>query len=191
MSARLVLAAVLACGLLAGCGNSRTPVPSLSSPQPPQGFQLLSYPAAAIALRAPRNWSVTPGRAPLVATIGSGAAVVALWRFPRSLPPPTGTTLAGAGARLLAQARARDPGLRLIRSQAEAIDHAPAIELDALEQINGQLRRIRSIHVFVTGAELVLEQYAPPAIFHAIDHAVFSPVKRSLRLSPVAPGPGA
>jgi hypothetical protein len=39
------------------------------------------------------------------------------------------------------------------------------------------------MHVYLPGAEVVLEEYAPPALFHRIDHAVFSPVKRSLRLT--------
>jgi hypothetical protein len=45
---------------------------------------------------------------------------------------------------------------------------------------------VRSTHVYVPGAEYVLDEYAPPAMFHAVDHAVFSPIKRSLRLVPVA-----
>jgi hypothetical protein len=175
--------------LLAGCGNSRTPVPSLSGAAQPHGFHRLVYPAAGVTIRVPRNWSSASERAPLVATVGSGAAIVALWRFPRREPPPAGAAaLAGAGVKLLDAARARDASLQVIGSKAMRIDHAPAIELDARERVGGQLRRVRSLHLFVAGAELVLEQYAPPGIFRDIDHAVFSPVRRSLRL--LAP-PGA
>jgi hypothetical protein len=30
----------------------------------------------------------------------------------------------------------------------------------------------------------VLDEYAPPTAFHTVDHDVFSPLKRSLRLFP-------
>jgi len=49
-----------------------------------------------------------------------------------------------------------------------------------------QARRVRSVHVFFGGAEYVIDEYAALRYFHTVDHSVFSPVKRSLRLSPVA-----
>jgi hypothetical protein len=39
------------------------------------------------------------------------------------------------------------------------------------------------MHVFVARAEVVLDEYAPPQDFPAVDHAVFSPLKHSLLLS--------
>jgi hypothetical protein len=36
--------------------------------------------------------------------------------------------------------------------------------------------------LFADGAELVLDVYAPVRDFHSVDHAVFSPLKRSLQL---------
>ncbi|MHB8659433.1 MAG: hypothetical protein ACYC91_16060 [Solirubrobacteraceae bacterium] len=173
----------------AGCGNTRDRVPNLARPAPPAGFHALGYPRAGVTLLAPRNWTVLPERSPLIAVIASGEAVTALWRFPRSIAPPADpAALRLADAALLAAARARDRGLQLIRSAAVEIDRAPALELDAIERINGRIRRVRSTHVFLAGAELVLEQYAPVSMFHMIDHAVFSPMKRSLRL--LAPGSG-
>jgi hypothetical protein len=169
---------------LAGCVQ-RTAAPDLSRPAAPAGFHALGYPADGVALLAPTNWPLRPGRAPLVATFSSGDAVVALWRYPRSEAPPAGAAgLADARAALLAAARARDPGLRLIRAATVEIDHAGALELDAFERIGGSPRRVLSLHVYVPGAEIVLEEYAPAAGFHAVDHAVFSPVRRSLRLIP-------
>lgn len=76
----------------------------------------------------------------------------------------------------------------MIRSALTRADGRPAIALDVLERISGQLRRVRSLHVYAGGAELVLEEYAPPAVFSTVDHAVFSPVTRSLKLAqPTAP----
>ena len=177
--------ALLALASLSGCGNSRTPVPSLLRPAPPDGFRTLRYPAAGVTLRVPGNWTVIGERPPLITVIASGGAVVALWRYPRSEPlPTTFGQLARARRRLLAAARARQPALRVIRSRALRIDHLPAIELDAFERVGGMLRRVRSTHVFVMGAEIVLEEYSPVALFHRLDHAVFSPVRKSLLMSP-------
>jgi hypothetical protein len=179
-----ILAALV---LLAGCGNSRTPAPNLLLPATPDGFHALGYPKAGVALLAPRNWAVLSPKAPLVTVFSSGPAVVALWRFASSSPSPTGRpALEQALTALLAAARHRDPGLRLIRSGILTIDHHSAVELDAFEQIAGSPRRVRSVHVYVPGAELVLEEYAPAAMFHAVDHAVFSPVRRSLELIPMS-----
>lgn len=181
---------VLALGLvlLTGCGNSRTPVSSASSPQAPQGVQTLHYGPAGVGFQAPRNWRVEAQQPPLVAVVSSGPATVVVWRYPRGTPPPAGAGLARARARLVDAVRARDGTLALIRSKLVSVGSAPGIELDANEQIHGQPRRVRSTHVFLEGAELVLDEYAPPSVFHGVDHAVFSPLKRSLQLfSPIPP----
>ncbi len=166
--------------LLASCGNSRTPVANLSQPATPTSFRTLTFSGA--TLEAPTNWSVVGERPPLVTVVASGTAVVALWRFPRSAPVPVGATMHQTASQLVSAVRARDPSVQVIRLGVLTLDRAPAIELDAFERINGQQRRVRSTHVFVPGAEIVLDEYAPPAIFHDVDHSVFSPVKRSLRL---------
>jgi hypothetical protein len=179
---RALLLAPLA--TLAGCGNSRTPVPRLSSAPQPSGFQALRYPTQGLSLVAPRAWTVKPGLSPLVATIASGSSVVALWRYRRTLPPPRSPAALRRAQRLLIRdARRHDPSLELLRSTITVLDGAPAIEIDAVEKVAGQPRRVRSTHVFERRAEVVLEEYAPPESFHSIDRVVFSPVKRSLQLS--------
>jgi hypothetical protein len=173
-----------ALALLAGCGNSRTPVPSLTSRPQPSGFQSLRYPTQGLSLVAPRAWTVKRGAPPLVATIASGSSVVALWRYHRTAPPPRSPAALRSAQRLLIRdARLRDPSLELIRSTITVLDGAPAIEIDAFEKVAGLARRVRSTHVFERRAEVVLDEYAPPASFHSVDHVVFSPVKRSLQLS--------
>jgi hypothetical protein len=76
----------------------------------------------------------------------------------------------------------------VIRSRVTRAGRSGAVELDAIEQIAGQLRRVRSVHVFVNGAEIVLEEYAPTGLFHSVDHEVFSPLRQSLTVSPAAVG---
>jgi hypothetical protein len=180
----LLLLALPAVGLLSGCGNSRTPVPDLAQVQPPNAFRTLAYRRDGIALRAPLNWAVADQKAPLVAVISSGPAVIALWRYPAAATPPAGPgALASARRALIAAARRAQPGLRVVRSAVVEADGHGAVELDTLQRLDGQTRRLRSMHVYLPGAEVVLEEYAPPALFHRVDHAVFSPVKRSLRLT--------
>ncbi len=186
-AALTALVALVALASLAGCGDSRTPVPSLSQPAAPRGFHTLGFNRSGVRLIAPKNWIVLPQRAPVVTVVASGAAFVTVWRFHRATPAPTSSAqLDQARGDLLRAARARDPRLVLIRASALTVDHRGAIELDVLEHINGRSRRVRSTHVYVPGAEYVLDEYAPPAMFHEVDHSVFSPIKRSLRLLPAA-----
>ncbi len=166
-----------------GCGNSRTPIYTAAGGAN-SGFHTVHYPGFGISLRAPGSWSRTSGQGPLIATFTSGSSVVALWSFPRNVGPPSGrVALARVRKKLIGKARRRDPTLSLIRSNIIRIDGAPAIELDAIERINGRERRVRSTHVFAQRAEVVLDEYAPPQAFHAVDHTVFSPVRQSLLLS--------
>jgi hypothetical protein len=182
-SRRAALSAVLICPLvaLAACGNSRTPVPSVTTPAPPARFRALSFPEAGLSLQAPSNWAVTAGHGRLVTTLSSGAAVIALWRFHSSARPPVGrVALRQAAQGLIKAARARDPSMRLIGSEVTRIGGVPAVELDAVEQIAGHARQVRSSHLFGPRAEVVLEEYAPPGLFPGVDQTVFVPLRRSL-----------
>lgn len=178
-SLALAVAALIA---LTGCGNARTTA-SLGASVTPGVLQWVHYPAYGVTIRAPQKWQVSRGQPPLVATMSLSDAVATLWSYPRHLPPPaSAAALALARRQLIAAARRRDPTLQLIRSSVSLLDGFPAVELDAFEHVNGRPRRVRSTHVFTAGAEVVLDEYAPPQRFHAVDHAVFSPLKRSLRV---------
>ena len=54
---------------LAGCGNSRAPVPGLSAAATPSGVRTLNFPKAGIRFQAPRNWTLVSGPAPMVTTV--------------------------------------------------------------------------------------------------------------------------
>ena len=122
----------------------------------------------------------------MVATVSSGAAIVAVWRYQRAAPvPATLEALDSARVALLRAVQASDPSLRVIRSHTGRLHGAPTVVLDAVEQISGQQRRVRSIHLFGSGAEFVVDEYAPVSDFTAVDHVVFSPLRRSLTLMQV------
>jgi hypothetical protein len=179
------LAVIIPALLQAGCGNSRTPVPSLTRPAAPDGFRRVAYPQAGIQFEVPRDWAVAAERAPLIATVSSGPATVAVWRYIRPKPPDSaGVTaqLGAARAALIAAAEARAPTLRVIRARTVTLADLPTVVLDATERVAGNPRRVRSIHMFAPGLEIVIEEYAPPTLFHTVDRAVFSPLKRSLAL---------
>src|SRR5204863_1770246 len=76
---RLALLALPA-ALLSGCGNSRVFPPDVAAPQPPQGRHLAAYPRSGVSVVIPDNWRAEEGASPLVASIASGTATVAIWR---------------------------------------------------------------------------------------------------------------
>jgi hypothetical protein len=184
---RSLLVLPLVVPLVVACGNSRTQVPNLAQPAVPRGSRTLTYTKAGVTLEAPANWIVSEQRAPLLATVNSGAAIVALWRYPRTAPAPaTPASLEKTRTALIRSAQSRDRSLRLIRSRVGRLHGAPTVSLDATERIAGQERRVRSIHMFGSDDEVVVDEYAPPGIFAAVDRAAFSPMSRSLTLLPVS-----
>ncbi|HEY5317482.1 MAG TPA: hypothetical protein VIJ20_05845 [Solirubrobacteraceae bacterium] len=180
-----VTVGILALAGLAGCGDSRTPAPNLARIEPPHRLRVLSYLHNTLHLSAPANWSTETGSAPLVVTIGSGQAVVAIWRYPRSPSQPLPSdipALQRARGALITAAAARDRTFRVISSAVVGINSVPGVELDALETIRGQVRRVRSAHLYKRGAELVIDEYAPENLFHQVDRTVFSPLLHSVHL---------
>ena len=177
---------VLALGALGGCASSPTAAPDLSSIQPTGGVRPVAYLHNALHFNAPADWASQTGSAPLVVTIGSGPALIAIWRYPRSQSQPLPADIATqerALSALLAASRARDPTFRVIASTVIVLNGVPGVELDALETIRGHVRRVRlSTHLYENHAELVVDEYAPEDLFHALDRLVFSPLLHSVHL---------
>ena len=111
--------------------------------------------------------------------ISSGDAVISLWRYPGAFPR-TIARAQHAYRRLIAAARQRQPKLHLLSAALRTFGGYPAVELDATEPIGGAERRVRSLHVFTPGAEVVLEEYAPQKVFDRVNRLVFERVSRSL-----------
>jgi hypothetical protein len=177
--------AVLALALLSACGNSRTSSPALSGIDPAGGFKAVDYLNHTLHFNAPSKWAIETGSAPLVVTLGSGPAVIAIWRYPRSPRQPLPATipdLERAKSALVAAAAARDPSFRVISSAVVVQRSLPGVELDALETVRGQVRRVRSTHFYAAGTEVVVDEFAPEDLFHTVDRTVFSPLLHSVHL---------
>lgn len=176
--------------LLAGCGQSRTTVSTLTTPAPADGARTLAYSAAGISFQAPRNWEVLAERLPLVTAVRSGAAVIALWRYPQREPLPSSPSeLARARRQLLGILRVRPSTVAVIASRITRVAGARAIVVESLQRIAGRVSRVRSTHVFAFGAETVVDEYAPLELFASVDRAVFSPLLRSLLITRPASRP--
>lgn len=178
----IALLAVLAL-VATGCGAARTPVASLDEPQRPFGTEEVRFPEAGLRFALPVGWLRNAGPAPLVVSVSSGPATVAVWRYPREDPLPGGE-LAVAGARraLLAAARARDPSLEVTASRATTLDGHPAVEVLATGDVDGRRRALRSTHIYAFGAEIVVDAYAPKRSVKFLEDRVLTPLLRSLQV---------
>ncbi len=179
----LALLAATLLGFLWGCGYERTKPPELATPQPPTTFQRQSFKKEGLALRAPANWRPTAGEAPLVVAFTSGRATLAVWRYPRSerLPRSRGEVAKVLPA-LLAAARARDRALALDKPRLVKVAGVSGVVLTGVETILGKRRRVRSVHLYTDDAEVVIDAYAPPAVFERVNREVFRAVVASLRV---------
>ena len=182
---RLALLALPA-ALLSGCGNSRVFPPDVAAPQPPRGRHLAAYPRSGVSVVIPDNWRAEEGASPLVASIASGTATVAIWRYRRTEPlPGSSAALRRARRELVRAAQKRDRSLRVHTAKVLRFRGRPALEIVGVETVAGQRRMVHSTHVFRDGSEVVVEALAPPAAFGGLERTVFEPLLRSLVIRPL------
>ena len=121
-------------------------------------------------------------------TFTSGAATIAIWRYPRSESlPKRKTDLEFARDQLVQAAKDRDKTLEVQTAQVRSIGGVQAVELVADETIDGARRRVRSTHLYDRGMEVVIDAYAPPTRFDRVDRQVFAPLVASLKVSAPTP----
>ena len=186
MRAGLLILAIGAAMTLLGCSDARVAAPDITTPRPPDGTHPTAYPAAGVSLQVPNSWRAEQGTSPLVASIASVTATVAIWRYPRTEPlpkkpkTPRATKDAPVGA-----AHKRDRTLRISRAAVVRFHGRPALRLVGTETVGTQPRMVRSTHIFTNHSEVVVEALAPPDAFAGLQRSVFAPLLRSLKISPV------
>ena len=188
---RRSLAVCLALALaasLAACGNERQQAPKVPHAAVPAGQRTERFARYGVSFTRPRNWVVTTGRPPRVASISSGRAIVTVWRYRRvEKLPRTPAQLRTARQALLSTIKGRDRTIRVFSARPTRLGGAPALLLLADERIGLGRRHVRSAHVYAQGAELVVDAYAPAGEFRTVDRTMFQPLLRSLRLTAPAP----
>lgn len=169
--------------MLVGCGNHRTPLPPVTQAALGGGTRPVPFVREGLFLAAPRPWFVTPGTAPQVVTLSSGPANVVVWRYVRAQPlPRTEQDVRRLMPALLGAVRARDPTFSLQEIRALRLAGHPALQVVGIESLAGEVRRVRSDHIFAFGSEFVIDAYAPQASFYETNRAAFVPILHSLRL---------
>jgi hypothetical protein len=172
--ALLALASALA-SLVAGCGGS-SPAAGLDATP-----SASSYPAQGISFRSPPGWSTRAGHGHLVATVQTGQATVAIWRYPRSERLPRSTAQLQAARDALVAASHRDnPRFAEIKTAPTLVAGLPAVQIRARTTIDGQPRTIRSTHIYAYGSEIIVDAFADGDSFRQIDATSFWPLLRSL-----------
>jgi hypothetical protein len=170
--------------LAAGCGNDETPAPDVTTPGPRLGSTPVDFPEHGLALEAPAGWNVNRGQPPLIATIATGQATIAVWRYPRAEElPASKAELDAARTSLVQAASERDPTFKVIKDANTEVDDRPAVQIRARETIEDQPRVVRSTHVYAEGGEIVVDAFAAPGDFRRVDAEVFRPLLRTLTVS--------
>jgi hypothetical protein len=170
--------------LAAGCGNERQPAPRVPRAAAPTGKRTERLVPFGVTFVRPRNWALSGGQPPQLAAIGSGRAIVTLWRYRRvERLPKSDADLVRSRRALLSAARGRDKTLHVISARTLRLDGVPAVEIVATEKIGLVRGKVRSTHLYAHGAEIVVDAYAPPDEFAGVDRSAFIPLVRSIRLT--------
>lgn len=181
---RALVPIALLLGVLAGCGNSPSKPPITTTATVTTGWAVQSLPADGLRFQRPTAWTYSPGAAPLLTTISSGLATIAVWRYPRSQAlPATTAQLNSARDALVAAAKSRDPTFKVIKAKPTRAAHHPAIVIEAYETVAGQPRRVRSAHIYAAGSEYVIDAFAPADQYARVETPIFRALVHSVRIT--------
>ena len=183
MRAALVSLAAVAAAV-AGCGNDPAKPPAVTNPKPAFGWQDFDIPAQGVKFQRPTAWRITPGDAPLLATLSSGLVTISVWRYPRNEPlPKTPEELDVAKDALVAAAKARDPSFKVIKAKGTRAAHEPAVVIIGDETVAGQPRRVRSTHIYSNASEVVVDAFAPKDQYAKVEDPIIRPLVRSFQIT--------
>jgi len=166
--------------LVTGCGARRTPVPVPVRADDPKGMK--AFRTSDVGFTFPSNWHLLHGKAPAVAHVFSGRAVLTIWAYRRNAVPRSRNQLETAQSNLEADVKQKNPGFQQSETRLVRVAGSPGVEVVGDGTINGQQVRIRSEHVFRGMGEYVIDSFAPPDQFERVDGEVFLAIVASLRL---------
>lgn len=176
-----ILPLLLACLALPGCGAELREPGDPFAVEPPRGER--SETLGSARFERPANWSFSRDAAPRLFTLRSGEALVVAWAYARSEPlPEPGPAVERARRSLVEEVRRRDPAFELAGSRVLEVADAPAVEVTGSQTISRRELRVRSVHVYRGGFEIVIEALAPEESFERVDRQVLQPLLRSLRI---------
>ena len=179
--ATLVLAAV---AVLPGCGNEPSKPPAVTTPKEAFGWENYGVPDQGVSFDRPRAWRITPGNAPLLATMSSGLATISVWRYPRNEAlPTTPEELEVAKDALVAAATAKDPSFKVIKAKGTRAAHHPAVVIIADETVSGEPRRVRSTHIYAASSEVVVDAFAPADQYAKVEEEIIIPLVRTFKIT--------
>jgi hypothetical protein len=183
---RAALATILAAGLAAlagGCGNEPDKPPVVTTPKDAFGWVDYGAPGQGVTFQRPSAWRITPGDAPLLATMSSGLATISVWRYPRNESlPATEEELTVAKDALVAAATARDPSFKVIKAKGTRAAHHPAVVIIGDETVAGQPRRVRSTHIYAASSEVVVDAFAPADQYPKVEEGIIVPLVRTFKI---------
>ena len=180
MRAALSLISLTCC--LAACGSERVePVDPLAVKEPRDWLRATEQ-RTGISIEVPRSWQRDFRPSPGLFRIVSGAAQVSGWAYDRTEPvPQDAAAVAEVQDALVAEAKKRNPTLKVDSVRPRAVAGAPGVELLGSQRIEGALIRTRSVHFFHDGREFVIEALGPPDVFPKADRIVLDRLLGSLR----------
>lgn len=175
---------MIAAAVLGACGNEPKNPPVVTTPKDAFGFVDYGRPEQGIAFQRPSAWRITPGTAPLLATMNSGLVTISVWRYPRNEPlPETLEELTVAKDALVAAAKARDPSFTVIKAKGTRAAHHPAVVIVADETVAGQPRRVRSTHIYAAASEVVIDAFAPEDQYALVEDPIIRVLVRSFKIT--------
>jgi hypothetical protein len=174
----------LTAALAAGCGNEPSKPPVVTTPKAAFGWVDYGAPGQGVSWQRPSAWRITPGDAPLLATMSSGLATISVWRYPRNETlPETPEELEVAKDALVAAATAKDPSFEVIKAKGTRAAFSPAVVIIADETVSGQPRRVRSTHIYAASSEVVIDAFMPADQYAKVEEEIIIPLVRTFKIS--------
>lgn len=179
--ALLLTALSLSACTLAACGDGPTASPSVGRPELDPSGEPYAFPNGG-QIDMPASWTTTPGPAggPEVVRSVSGQGQIVVWEYPRTEPlPTTRRNLRNTRRSLRAAITTRDPNFRFTAALLRRVPQ-PAVEIAGIGTLAGARRSIRSLHVYASGKETVVDCIGPITDAAEFNSTVCTPVLDSL-----------